>query len=122
MYNSVKEDYQADHVFNGFILCHHIITGIKNAGTLCEYPGVWIDGQRKVAAIGIHAKHFATMHGIAINCNCDLEWFKHIVPCGIHDKEVTSISKECGRVVTLQDVLSPFISSFEETFNCQVIS
>ncbi len=56
--------------------------------------GVWIDNQRKIAAIGVHIAHHVTMHGIALNCNTDLSWFDHIVPCGITDKSVTSLSKE----------------------------
>lgn len=70
--------------------------GLHHAHTVKEYPGVWVDsGKRKIAFIGISCKRFVTMHGISINCDCDLSWFDHIVSCGIEDKEITSISKEC---------------------------
>lgn len=72
--------------------------------------GVWVaaDAQgpdRKVAAIGIRVAQGVTMHGFALNCDCDLTAFDRIVPCGISDANVTSLSKETGREVTVQDAL-----------------
>lgn len=69
--------------------------GIRGAHTVREYPGVWLaNGERKIAFVGISCKRFVTMHGISINCNCDLSWFDHIVSCGIEDKSITSIQRE----------------------------
>lgn len=69
--------------------------GLPGAHTVKEYPGVWVDhGQRKIAFIGIHCNRYVTMHGISINCDCDLTWFDHIVSCGIKDKAITSIKNE----------------------------
>ena len=72
--------------------------------------GVWIvaDAQgpdRKIAAIGIRVSRGVTMHGFALNCDCDLSAFNRIVPCGISDASVTSLSRETGRDVTVLDVL-----------------
>lgn len=70
--------------------------------------GVWItgDGQdRKVAAIGVRVAHGVTMHGFALNCNPDLSAFGRIVPCGIADAGVTSLSLETGREVTIAEVI-----------------
>jgi lipoyl(octanoyl) transferase len=72
--------------------------------------GVWVpsDGwrpDRKVGAIGIRVARGVTMHGFALNCDCDLAAFAAIVPCGITDAGVTSLSAEVGRVVTLDEVL-----------------
>jgi lipoyl(octanoyl) transferase len=72
--------------------------------------GVWVpsDGRRpdrKVGAIGIRVARGVTMHGFALNCDCDLAAFAAIVPCGITDAGVTSLSAEVGRVVTLDEVL-----------------
>ena len=75
--------------------------------------GVWICDRnetgecrnwRKICAIGVRASHFVTMHGLALNVNTDLKWFTMINPCGFTDKGVTSISKEVGRIVDLEDV------------------
>jgi lipoyl(octanoyl) transferase len=60
---------------------------------------------RKVAAIGIRVSQGVTMHGFAINCNPDLSWFSRIVPCGIDDADVTSLTAETGRAVTVAEVI-----------------
>ena len=71
--------------------------------------GVWITEpghqDRKVAAIGIRVSRGVTMHGFELNCDCDLGWFDKIVPCGIRDAGVTSLSAETGRRVTVADML-----------------
>jgi len=68
--------------------------------------GVWTpDGARKVAAIGIRVSKGVTMHGFALNCNPDLSAYDRIVPCGITDATVTSLSRELGREVTVAEVL-----------------
>jgi lipoyl(octanoyl) transferase len=75
--------------------------------------GVWIPGtdgeqDRKVAAIGIRVSQGATMHGFALNCDCDLTWFDRIVPCGLTDATVTSLSQETGRDVTVAEA-TPYV-------------
>jgi lipoyl(octanoyl) transferase len=69
--------------------------------------GVWVPGtpDRKVAAIGIRVARGVSMHGFAINCDNDLSWFSRIVPCGISDAGVTTLSVELGRPVTVAEVL-----------------
>ena len=68
--------------------------------------GVWTpDGARKVAAIGIRVARGVTMHGFALNCDPDLSWYDRIVPCGIADAGVTSLSRELGRDVGVDEVL-----------------
>jgi lipoyl(octanoyl) transferase len=75
--------------------------------------GVWLTGgrgpgsslDRKVAAIGIRVSRGVTMHGFALNCDCDLGWFDRIVPCGIRDAGVTSLSVETGRPVGVLDLV-----------------
>lgn len=72
--------------------------------------GVWVAEDergpaRKVAAIGIRVARGTTMHGFAINCDCDLTAFDRIVPCGIRDASVTSLTAELGRTVTVADIL-----------------
>jgi lipoyl(octanoyl) transferase len=72
--------------------------------------GVWLRGDgirpdRKVGALGIRVARGVTMHGFALNCNCDLSWYDRIVPCGIRDAGVTSLSAETGRRITVVDTL-----------------
>ena len=69
--------------------------------------GVWVldlSEDRKIAAIGIRVAQGVTMHGFALNCNNDLTWFDRIVPCGIRDAGVTTLSKELGRNITVEEV------------------
>lgn len=80
------------------------------AGRVDGRSGVWLaaDGQRperKIAAIGIRVARAVTMHGFAINCNPDLTAYDRIVPCGISDASVTSLTQELGREVTVEEIL-----------------
>jgi lipoyl(octanoyl) transferase len=80
------------------------------AGRVDGRSGVWVaaDGarpERKIAAIGIRVAQGVTMHGFALNCDCDLSWSQTIVPCGIADAGVTSLSAELGRDVPVREVL-----------------
>jgi lipoyl(octanoyl) transferase len=76
--------------------------------------GVWVKGNglpdKKIAAIGIRVAKKATMHGFALNCNNSLEAFRNIVPCGIGDADVTTISLELGRDVSVAEV-TPLIEA-----------
>ena len=82
------------------------------AGRVEGRSGVWVpsDGKRparKIGAIGIRVARATTLHGFALNCDCDLDAFGAIVPCGISDAGVTSLTAELGRRVTVDDVLTP---------------
>ena len=80
-----------------------------------DRTGVWLPTDergpaRKIAAIGVRVAKGVTMHGFALNCNCDLAAYDRIVPCGISDAGVTSLSKELGRDVTIAEV-APLIEN-----------
>lgn len=77
-----------------------------NAGRVEGRSGVWVPGRpaRKVAAIGVRVSRATTLHGFAINCDCDLGAFTPIVPCGIADAGVTSLSAELGRTVAVAEI------------------
>jgi lipoyl(octanoyl) transferase len=77
-----------------------------DAGRIDGRSGVWLPGRpaRKVAAIGVRIARATTLHGFALNCDCDLAAYDAIVPCGISDAGVTSLSAELGRAVTVGDV------------------
>jgi lipoyl(octanoyl) transferase len=78
------------------------------SGRYPGYTGVWFDGDndkaRKICAMGVRCSRWVTMHGLALNVNADLDYFKNIVPCGIDDKAVTSMQQELGHEVNLNDV------------------
>ena len=78
------------------------VTAVRVAGR----SGAWVPGDpdRKVGAIGARVARGVTMHGLALNCDCDLSWYDRIVPCGIRDAGVTTLSAEAGRQVTVADV------------------
>ena len=80
------------------------------AGRIAGRSGVWLPADesgpdRKIAAIGIRVSQGVTLHGFALNCDADLTWFDRIVPCGISDAGVTSLTRELGRPVTVADAL-----------------
>ena len=84
-------------------------------GQVAGRSGVWLPADdrgpdRKVAAIGIRVAQGVTLHGFSLNCNPDLSWFGRIVPCGITDAGVTSLTAELGREVSVADVL-PVVES-----------
>ncbi len=79
------------------------------SGRIPGCTGVWLDENnpklaRKICAFGVRCSRWVTMHGFAFNVNTDLSYFNHIVPCGIRDKSVTSLDKELGRKVDLEEV------------------
>jgi lipoyl(octanoyl) transferase len=80
-----------------------------------KYTGVWID-DRKIAAIGIKVSRWVTMHGFAFNINTDLSLFSGIIPCGISDKAVTSLSKETDKIIEIDFVKSLLLKHFTEVF------
>uniref|UniRef100_A0AAG5DMU0 3'-5' exonuclease n=1 Tax=Anopheles atroparvus TaxID=41427 RepID=A0AAG5DMU0_ANOAO len=83
--------------------------------------GVWV-GDRKICAIGIHASRYVTTHGLALNCSTELGWFRHIVPCGLARKSVTSLAAELNRPeLTVDTVMPEFLSSFSDTLECDLI-
>ena len=77
--------------------------------------------ERKIAAIGIKSSRYVTMHGLALNVNTDLAMFNHIVPCGIPDKAVTSISKELNEEIDFFEVNLKMRMAFERIFELQFL-
>ena len=91
------------------------------------YTGVWLDPSdpvkaRKICAMGVRSSRWVTMHGWALNVNSDLSYFSKIVPCGITDKAVTSISKELGRDVDMEEVKEKLKKHFAAQFECVLVN
>lgn len=83
------------------------------------YTGVWImepHNERKICAIGIKVSRWATMHGFAFNVNTDLDLFNGIIPCGIKDKDVTSLKRELHGEVSISEVKQVIVEKFREEF------
>jgi lipoyl(octanoyl) transferase len=105
--------------------------------TLAEYgieagrspgeTGVWLDAdkpgrERKICAIGVRSSRWITMHGFALNVNTDLSNFNFIIPCGIQNKQVTSLEKELGRKVDFEEAKERVKRSFENVFDVDLIN
>lgn len=79
-------------------------------------PGVWVDGSRKLAAVGVRVKRGVTTHGLALNTSTDLAWFDEMVPCGIPGCQVTSLERETGRSLVLTDVADALATELAAAF------
>ena len=98
--------------------------GIK-AGRYEGFTGVWLDADndraRKICAMGVRCSRWVTMHGFAFNVNADLDYFKNIVPCGIDDKDVTSMQRELGRPLDMEEVKAKLKDHIAQLFGMELI-
>lgn len=97
------------------------------AGRSIGETGVWIEPEvkgreRKICAMGIRCTRWITMHGFALNVNTNLDYFNYIIPCGIQNKQVTSIEKELGKKVDLSEVKEKVKYYFSQVFECEIIN
>ena len=104
-------------------LADYGITGGRSKGE----TGVWLEAdipgkERKICALGIKCSRWITMHGFAFNVNTDISYFDGIVPCGIENKQVTSLQKELATVVSLAEVKQLIKKHFEQVFGCKLIT
>ena len=99
--------------------------GIKSERSPDE-TGVWIEPKqisaRKICAMGVKASRWVTMHGFALNVDNDLSYFQNIIPCGISNKSVTSITNEISNQVDKYDVKEKIIKNFENIFSAKLIN
>ena len=90
------------------------------------YTGVWLDAAdhekaRKICAMGVRCSRWVTMHGLALNVNTDMDYFKNIIPCGIDDKQVTSIQAELGHRVNINEVKKTLLHHISVLFEMDVV-
>lgn len=105
------------------VMAHYGLKGDRSKGE----TGVWLDPdvkgrERKICAMGVRCSRWITMHGFAFNVNTDLDYFGHIVPCGIQDKQVTSLEKELGYKLEMDEVKQLIIKCFSEVFQCEMVA
>lgn len=101
--------------------------GIES-GRIEGLTGVWLDAgldlksrpPRKICALGVRTSRWVTMHGFAFNVNSDLSYFNNIIPCGISDKTVTSMKKELGREMNMEEVKEKVKKYFAKVFECEI--
>ena len=101
-----------------------VILTLKDYGIsgqrLDGFTGVWVDAKkvtpRKICAIGVKCSRWVTMHGIGFNINSNLDYFNHIVPCGIEDKSVTSLQKETNQEIDMKELKLRFKKNFKILF------
>ena len=103
-------------------LAEYDINGERSEGE----TGVWLDTgtplARKICAMGVRASRWVTMHGFALNINTDLNYFNHIIPCGIDDKSVTSLNLELGvKKVPLEEVKEKILKHFKAVFEADLV-
>ena len=99
--------------------------GLKGERSAGE-TGVWLDPElkgkeRKICAMGVRCSRWITMHGFAFNVNTDLSYFNYIIPCGIENKQVTSLEKELGYKVDFEEVKEKVKKNFEQVFHVQLL-
>lgn len=85
-----------------------------------EHTGVW-SGDRKVCAIGVKTTRAVTLHGFALNCTTELSWFDAIVPCGLADRGVASLSELAGRPIAVHEALPVVATRFEQIFGRKLV-
>lgn len=83
-------------------------------------PGVWVDGRRKLAAVGVRVKRGVTTHGLALNVSTNLAWFSEMIPCGIPDCEVTSLERETGATVEMAAVAGEMAAQLATAFGLRL--
>jgi lipoyl(octanoyl) transferase len=98
--------------------------GLKGERSSGE-TGVWLDAtlkgkERKICAMGVRCSRWVTMHGFAFNVNTDLNYFNHIIPCGIENKKVTSLEKELSRPLDYEEVKEKVKYYFEKVFEAEL--
>ena len=96
------------------------------SGRIEGLTGVWLDWEdeqraRKICALGVKSSRWVTMHGFAFNVNTNLEYFNYIVPCGIQDKAVTSLAKELGRELDIQEVENKLKGHLSQIFEMDLV-
>lgn len=84
-----------------------------------RFPGVWVQ-EAKIAALGVHVAEQVTTHGFALNLDPDLSHFRHIVPCGLPDREVTSVARVRGMAPGLEDVIQGAVAGFARVFGTRM--
>ena len=103
-------------------LMEYGILGLRMEGQTGVWLGVGTTNARKICAMGVKSSRWVTMHGLGFNVNSNLSYFNHIIPCGISDKSVTSMSKELGKEVDLAILSNKLLRNMANAFDFTYLS
>lgn len=103
-------------------LMEYGILGLRMEGQTGVWLGVGTQNARKICAMGVKSSRWVTMHGLGFNVNSNLSYFNHIIPCGISDKSVTSMSKELGKEVDLAVLSNKLLRNMANAFDFTYLS
>jgi len=109
------------HFFLASYTTHGFASHKRTSSSASPSKVTFIGKHFQVCAVGVRNAGLVVSHGIALNCNVNLKWFDHVVPCGIEDRGVTSLSEFLGHTLTTEEAVPALLKAFKALFNCHLV-